>query len=165
MKKTLFAILIFLSFKSTAQIDSATATITVLLPVKGIVLYSNNLSQTFDWAYRKLPDQILPLIGSGNQPDSVVTVSLTAGRLLNFVNWLMSERYGAVNAVARSIMNNSPSIPGYTALVTQVSTLAAGNGSQKAAATYVLNQYTIYTNTLTNLYNSYYANGLNWIKN
>lgn len=165
MKKILFASLLLLSIQSFAQIDSASQTITVLLPVKGIVLYGYKQSISADWSQRKAPDVLLPLIGSGNQPDSVVAVVTKAGILVDWLNWLQTQPYGAANAVIRSILSNSPAITGYTALTTQVVNKANGNSSEKLAATYVVNRYNFFQAYLTDQYNQAYVAGLAWIRN
>lgn len=165
MKKILFLLALFIAVRSSAQIDSAGQNITVLLPVKGVVLYGYMLSTRLDWSQRKAPDVLAGLIGSGNQPDSVVTVVTKAGQLGDFLNWLQSQPYGSANAVIRSILSNSPAITGYTALTTQVVNKANGNSSEKAAATYIVSRYNFYQAYLTDQYNRAYAAGLVWITN
>jgi len=165
MKKIIIIILVFLSVKSTAQVDSTTLPITVTIPVKAVILYGYYLSQSFAWADRKAPDQINALVGSGTLPDSLTTVTLAAGKLSTFAINLLSDRYGALSTVNASIFSNSPSIPGYTALFSQVNTIANGAGSQKAAGTYVKNQYNNYVATMAALYTQMQAAGLSWIKN
>lgn len=175
MKKIITVIAIFISLSSSAQLDStgiadsiqmshANDVITVTLPVKAIVLYAYYFSQKFDWANRKAPDSYKPLIGTGTQPDSLVTVSVQAVNLSNFINNVYGERYGAISSYAVSVFMNSPPIAGYTALFTQVTNIANGAGSQKAAANYMIWRYNKYTGNLTNLINQYYAAGLYWIQ-
>lgn len=164
MRQILFALLFFTAQQTFAQIDSASQTITVQLPVKAIVLQSAFWSETPTWADRKAPDQMLTLIGSGTQPDSLVTVSIKASQLLSFVKRLASERYGMIGTTARSILNNVPSITGYTNLVSQITTKAT-SGTQQAAANYIKNGYTAYSAILSALYDEYYQKGLDWIRN
>jgi hypothetical protein len=151
--------------KSIAQTDTASSPITVLLPVKAVVLYGYYLSQNPNWSDRKAPDQIVSLIGSGNQPDSVVTVTMQAGKLATFATQLIGDRYGSLGATAKSILSNSPAITGYTALSTQIGTKASTSGAQKDAATYVKNKYNAYLQTMSDLYDQMYAAGLSWIRN
>lgn len=164
MKKLLFGLTFIISISSFAQTDSAKQTITVKLPVKAIVLYGTYLSQQPNWEDRKAPDQLQALVGSGTQLDSVVNVTVAAGKLATFVTQLMGDRYGALSAVNRSIFNNTPAITGYTALTTQINTIATGNTSQKAAAIYVINAYNAYTANLSTLYDQMIATGLAWIR-
>lgn len=164
--KYVFIFLIFFSIqKGFAQIDSASQTVTVQFPVKGIVLYGFKLSVSSNWADRKAPDALLPLIGSGTQPDSVINVTVKAGTLSDFLGWLITQSYGAANAPVRSILSNSPAIAGYTALTSQIVAKANGNTAEKAAATYVVSRYNAYQQELTNQYNTAYAAGLAWIRN
>lgn len=165
MKSILILFALFIALKSSAQTDSTQLTITVNLPVKAVVLYGYRLSQQYDWTQRKAPDALLPLIGSGNQPDSIVTVTTKSGILTDWLNWLTLQPYGSANAVIRSILSNSPSITGYTALTTQVTTKASGNSSEKGAAQYVVYHYNLYQQDLTDAYNRAYSAGLTWIRN
>lgn len=166
MKKILLTCLLFASCLSAfSQIDSAAQTITVLLPVKAIKLHGYKLSSELNWTQRKAPDALLPLIGSGNNLDSVVTVVVKAGVLADFVRWLLWQPYGAGMVPIRSILSNVPSITGYTALTSQITTKANGNTSEKAAATYIIGRYNIYIAELTDAYNQALANGEAWIRN
>lgn len=127
-----------------------------------VVLYANYLSEAPTWTDRKAPDYFITKIGSGTQPDSLVIVTLTANQLATFAIKLTAERYGAIGAIgatARSIFNNNPSIPGYTALFTQVTTKANGVTSEKNAAIFVLNKYNAYSQTMTDLYNQIFMMG------
>jgi hypothetical protein len=90
---------------------------------------------------------------------------MTARQLADYAIRLTSERYGAASTFNRSLFNNSPSIPGYTALFTQVTTKADGNGSEKNAAIYVREKYNAYVATMTALYNEWYSKGLEFIRN
>lgn len=165
MKKILATLLVFSCLQSFAQIDSASLTLSVQLPVKGIVLYGAYVSEVPSWSERKTPDALLPLIGSGTKPDSLVNVTVKAGTLFTFIQKMLSERYGAIYTPAQSIFNNNPVITGYTGLFSQIVTKANGNTSEKAAATYVVNQYNAYTSALTSAYNDTYTRGVNWIRN
>lgn len=165
MRKIILALTIFTSGNAIAQVDTAMSTITITVPVKAVVLYANYFSESPTWADRKAPDYFITKIGSGTLPDSLVIVTITANQLAGFAIRLTAERYGAIGATARSIFNNNPSIPGYTALFTQVTTKANGATSEKNAAIFVLNKYNAYSQTMTDLYNQMYTNGLNWIRN
>lgn len=171
MKKVIFSILILAGLNGYSQVlpDSTIAytnsPITVTLPVKAVVLYAAYLSESPNWADRKAPDYFITKIGSGTQPDSLVSVIVSAKQLSDYAIRLTSERYGVASAVNRSIFNNSPSIPGYTALFTQVTSKANGATSEKGAAQYVRDKYNAYTQTMTDLYNEQYQKGLGWIRN
>lgn len=176
MKKIITVIAILFSINASAQLTDSTAiadsiqmshqyeVVTVTLPVKAIVLYAYYFQEKFDWANRKAPDSYKPLIGSGTKPDSLVTVTVPAINLSDFIDHVYGERYGAISSYAQSVFNNTPSIAGYTALFTQVVTIANGNTSQKNAANYMIWRYNKYTGNLSNLINQYYAKGLYWIQ-
>lgn len=175
MKTIITAIAIIFSLSASAQSDSTAIAdsiqmshqnevVTVKLPVKAIVLYAYYFSQNFNWNNRKAPDNYKSLIGTGTHPDSLVTVTVTAKDLSDFVDNVTGERYGAIKEYAESVFNNSPAISGYTALFTQIVTIANGNSSQKNAAKYMVWRYQKYTNNLTSLINQYYSQGLYWIQ-
>lgn len=175
MKKIILSISILFSLSASAQSDSTriadsiqmshqNEVITVTLPVKAVVLYAYYFQRNFDWANRLAPDGYKGLIGSGTHPDSLVTVTVPAKELSDFIDNVYGERYGAISAYAQSVFNNTPAISGYTALFTQVVTIASGNTSQKNAANYMIWRYNRYTGNLTNLINDYYNKGLYWIQ-
>jgi hypothetical protein len=169
MKSLFLSLCLFLSIGVFAQEDStsqyANSNITITIPVKAVVLYAAYLSESPNWVDRKAPDYFQTIIGSGTQPDSLITVVIKAHQLSTFAIRLTGERYGVSSAVNRSIFNNSPSIPGYTALFTQVVNKANGVTSEKGAAMYVRDKYNAFSATMTNLYNEYYNKGLDWIRN
>lgn len=165
MKKLSILFFLILALKSQAQTDTAKSAITVQLPVKAIVMHGYYMSLTPNWDDRKAPDALQAIIGSGTQPDSLVTLTMTAGKLANLMIQLNGDRYGVLANVNRSIFNNLPAITGYTGLLSQVNTKAAGTGAQKDAATYVKNRYNAYQTALDNLYTDAYNTGLNWIRN
>lgn len=165
MKKILFCLALLTSLHSFAQTDSASLPITVQLPVKGWALMANYMSESPAWADRKAPDVLALLIGSGTQLDSLSTGTLRAAQIISFVRRLKAERNGTIETVARSIFNNAPSITGYTALLTQIQAKANGAGPQKNAATYIVNQYNSYTQTLSDLYTQMIKSGIDWSNN
>jgi len=128
MKKVFLVFAILFSIAAKSQ-DSTQAIITVTLPVKALILYGAYLSESPAWTERKAPDYLISKIGSGNLPDSLVSVVIKSDQLATFIIRLQSERYGAVNTAYKSIMNNVPSIEGYTALTAQVTTKANGKRS------------------------------------
>jgi hypothetical protein len=176
MKKIILSISILFSLSANAQLTDSTAiadsiqmshqyeAVTVTLPVKAVVLYAYYFSQNFSWDNRKAPDSYKPLVGSGTKPDSLVTVTVAAKDLSDFVNNVYGERYGAIKDYALSVFNNSPAISGYTALFTQITTIANGNGTQKNAAGYMIWRYNKYTGNLSSLISDYYSKGLYWIQ-
>lgn len=176
MKKTTLILLISIcSLATKAQIDSTAyndsvqlshqyEAITVKLPVKAVILYAYYFQKDFDWANRLAPDAYKPIIGSGTQPDSIVTVTVQAKNLSDFIDNVYAERYGAILNYAQSVFNNSPAIAGYTALFTQIVNISNGNTSQKNAANYMIWRYNKYTGNLSNLINQYYTKGLYWIQ-
>ncbi len=165
MKKILLALAIFLSTSAKAQTDTASQNITVLLPVKAVVFYSTFLSTQPSWADRKAPDYLITRIGSGTQPDSVVTVTLKAQQLLNYIIKLNSESYGVVGNLTRSIMTNYTTITGYTGLAAQITTKANGATVDKAPATWIKDRYNVYLQNMTDVYNQQYQAGIDFSRN
>lgn len=143
--------------------DIPNSPITIQIPLKAVVLYASYMSQSPSWENRKAPDYLLTVVGANTNPDTLVNVTIQAQQLADFAIRLTGENYGIINIVARSIFNNSPAIPGYTALFTQVVAKANGTSSEKDAAAYVVDRYNSYTQSMTDLYNQIYQNGLNFI--
>jgi hypothetical protein len=177
MKKIILSIAILFSLSASAQnqdslqrvadsiqMSHQNEVITVTLPVKAVVLYAYYFQRNFDWSNRLAPDGYKGLVGTGTKPDSLVTVTVPAKNLSDFVDNVNGERYGAIFTYAQSVFNNTPAIAGYTALFTQVVNISNGNTSQKAAANYMIWRYNKYTGNLTNLINDYYTKGLYWIQ-
>ena len=179
MKQIITIIAILFSLSASAQtqpLDSAgrvdsvmkiysTQTITITIPLKGVILYANYASENMVWERRKDPDVYKPLIGSGTKPDSLINVTISADQLATYVIRLTGERYGLINDIVNSLFHNTPAIAGYTDLFTQVVTKANGAGSEKNAASYVVWKYTKYTDNMTSLSSQMYQKGLNWIRN
>lgn len=140
-------------------------TITITIPVKALVLYAYYMSINPTWENRKVPDYLVSVIGNHTNPNDLVTMTVDAGQLLNFIFKLSDDNYTKVGDAARSIFSNSPSIPGYTALFNQIIAKANGTSSEKDAAAYMVAQYNQYTQMMSNAYNDMYQNGLNFIHN
>lgn len=169
MKQIFLSIAILFSLNSFAQTDSllqtyADKTITVKIPLKGVVLYANYAAEKMTWDNRNAPDGFKPLIGSGTKPDTLINVTITAGQLAEYIIRLTGERYGVIHEVVNSLFHNSPVIVGYTDLFTQVVTKANGNGTEKNAAQYVVWRYGKYSDTMDDLILQYWNKGLNWIQ-
>lgn len=177
MKKLILILSIFFSTTAFAQLDStgvvdstmneySKKNIALTLPLKGIVLYAYYAQETVSWDRRKEPDTFKPLIGSGTKPDSLINVTVNGRLIADFVIKMQGERHGVIDGVIKSVMNNQPAIPGYTALVTQVvNKQANGTADEKKAAEYIIWRYNKYTALMTSILNSYWARGLNWINN
>ena len=140
-------------------------TITVTIPLKALVLYASYMSKVPSWDNRKAPDYLITVIGTHTNPDDLVTVTVESVQLLNFVTKLISDSYGVIGTVARSILNNTPAISGYTSLFNQITATANGTSSEKEAATQLISQYNYYTQTQASLYNQMYQAGLDFINN
>lgn len=176
MKKIITILAILISINASAQLTDSTAItdsiqqshalelITVKIPVKAVALFGYYNLQYFTYAKKDLPAAYKPFAGSGTKPDSLVIVTITAKDLSDFIDNVMGERYGAIKDYAESVFNNTPPITGYTALFTQIVTIANGNSGQKNAANYMIWRYNRYTSNLTNLINQYYSKGLYWIQ-
>lgn len=140
-------------------------TITITIPVKALVLYAYYMSVNPSWENRKVPDYLITIIGNRTNPNDLVTLTVDANQLLNFIFSISDDRYTKIGDAVRSIFSNSPAIAGYTALFTQIVAKANGTSSEKDAAAYLVEKYNAYTQAMTDLYNQMYQNGLNFIHN
>ena len=86
--------------------------------------------------------------------DSLVTVVVRAALLSDYVNWMQDQEEAKIADFKRQILNNSPSIVGYTGLANQINTLSVGTTAQNYAANYVKQRYNLLIqqreNSLTN---------------
>lgn len=177
MKKLILILLVVSSINVNAQLDStgvvdstmneySKKNIAVTLPLKGIVLYAYYASEVITWDRRKEPDAFKPLIGSGTKPDSLINVTVNGKLIADFVIRLMGERHGVIDGVIKSVLHNSPAIPGYTSLVNQVGAkLANGTANEKKAAEYIIWRYNRHAALLNGITNSYWQRGIDWINN
>jgi hypothetical protein len=141
MKKLLFAISILLSISMSAQNYNDT-TITLQLTQRAALYIGRSIQQSFSWQNRNAPTQLKAYIGSGANYDSLVgNVSVKASYVKGMIEMLLNLSGAIVEADKLSIINNSPSIPGYTALANQIVTKANGSSSEKQVAIFIRDYY------------------------
>ena len=163
MKKILTTILIALA-AYTAQAQSyADSSITVTLTQRTAYWVGKYVQGSFSWKDRNLPTIMRPYIGSGTKPDSVIAnVTLKAGHLFGAIDLLLSQPLLVVYDDYRSILLNQPATTGYTALATQVTNIANGNGKQKATAAWIVERYTERVSAYNALYNEGKSGVIQW---
>lgn len=137
--------------------------ITIQLPLKAIIIFAYYVRETPTWVDRKLPDVLKTLIGSETNPDALFTITMDSSKLIFLVNKMQAERSSTIKLFHDSLMFNIPTIVGYTGLQDQVLAIAAGNGTEKAAAQEVVDKYVEYRTALEAMYTEMYNKGLEWI--
>lgn len=124
------------------------------------------LSVTGDdvWKNRSTLDALKPFIGSGqaNRKDSLFTVTLKSDFVIGALDRLMSQPAYKTGSDMNSIISNSPAVPGYTALATQVVTIANGNGAQKNTAQFIVDWYNSRVAAMLADRNADYSNTVQW---
>lgn len=169
MKYLALVLFALVSIPTIAQSDSSESPITVVLPKKAVKAFAYYVSESplaldsFK-VVRKLPDYLASIIGSNNQNDSLITITIKAKYLAKFMNKYQSESNGEVRDDYRSVMQNMPSIPSYTALQTQVTAIANGAGPQKKAGQHVRNQFIDKDNLQTSTWAGKLQAGYEWVK-
>ena len=108
---------------------------------------------------KKLITYLLLLIGI-NASAQVMQVNTTPGAL----ELLIAQPLQVVYSDYRSIMTNSPAIAGYTALPTQITTIANGNGAQKQTAIWIRDTYLARVANFDALYTEQKNKVLEWVK-
>lgn len=171
MKKLLIIILIFSSINGISQAYDSSANyqdtlITVQLTQRGALYIGYYVKQGYErWGYRLAPATFKPYIGTGTHLDSLFTVQLKAFYLTGLIETLLTRQNEVVQADRLSIINNSPSVPGYTSLASQISTKAAGSTSEKNVATFLLNYYNRRITELAALRSQIITDVVNWANN
>lgn len=151
--KNLFFVFLFavsISAKSQSYGDSS---ITLTLTQRTAYWIGQYVRVSFTWSERNAPTQLKNYIGSGSNPDSVMTnITFKSKFLLGAMDALISQPLQVSYADYRAIVLNMPAVGGYTALVTQVNALAAGNGAQKLTAQWLKDQFALRTAAFDALY-------------
>lgn len=147
MKKLLVLILLTIIYNTAkSQLDSlgnyADTAITLTLTQRAAVYIGFTIKHNQEiWPNRNAPTQLRNYIGSGNNLDSVFSVAVKASYITQLIQQLLTGQNEVVQADRISIINNSPSIPGYIALTTQIVAKANGSSSEKNVAIYVRDYY------------------------
>lgn len=141
MKKLIIPFLL-ITIGAKAQ-DYSDSTITLTLTQRSAVYVGFYIKQNTPnaWKNRLTPATLKPYVGTGTHLDSVFTVTLKADYITGMISLLLTGQNELTQVDRLSIINNSPSIPGYTALATQIVNLANGNGGQKNTAIYIRDYY------------------------
>lgn len=137
--KYLLIIFSFLSFSASAQ-NYADSNITVQLSQRSAYWIATHVRNNFSFDVRKMPEILAPYVGSGTRPDSLFSVTLEAKYITGLVELLFSSATAVAIDDYNSIIYNTPTVPGYTALATQVVTKAA-SGNQRATAQYIVDYF------------------------
>lgn len=117
MKQLIFAILIFTSMQSKAQVDTTQLPITVQLKVKHIGYMAASLANSNSIKDVRLRDSLVKYLGSGNNQDSIIYVHLKAGYISSFINGLFGN--SAVNTYS-TIYELGNGATGLTSITTQL---------------------------------------------
>lgn len=151
MKKVLLIIFVIFAQKASAQ-NYYDSSITVTLTQRSAIWITKSIIITPET--RKQPDVFKPYVGSGNNVDSLFSVTLKAGFIKDGMELLLTRPLLLALTDYYSIILNSPAIPGYTGLGSQINTIANGNGAQKLTGAWLLSWYNQRVSDFQNLYNS-----------
>ena len=161
--KYILIIFAFITFSAAAQ-NYADSNITVQLSQRSAYWIATHVKNNFNFDVRKMPEILAPYVGSGTRPDSLFNVTLQAKYIKGLIEILFSSPTATAIDDYNSIIFNTPVVPGYTALATQVVSVAAGNGSQKLTAQWIVDFYNNRKSEFNNLRNSYIQSIVNWTK-
>ena len=162
MKQLFIAIFLFVSVQTQAQVDTTKLPVTIQLKVKHIGYMADKLASLNTLADANLRDSLKKYLGSGNSVDSVVTVHLKAGYILNFLQGLFLDQSTITYAVIYEIGNGAS---GYTGIVTQL--LIKGNNvndPENGVARWLFSQIFVILNTGTTNMNNRFSIGKSWLQ-
>ena len=140
MKKLVFVLLSVISISASAQ-KYSDSLITLQLTQRAAWYVGHHIKTGAVWSDRTAPGVLKDYVGNGNKPDSLFYVTLKAGYIKGMIELLIGGQNEVVQADRLSIINNSPAIPSYTSLSTQIVNLANGNSSQKQVAIFIRDYY------------------------
>lgn len=161
--KYLIIIFAFITTSASAQ-NYADSNISVQLTQRSAYWIATYVRNTFSLEYRKMPEILAPYVGSGTKPDSLFNVTLQAKYIKGLLELLFSSPTATAIDDYNSILFNTPTVPGYTALANQVVGIASGNGSQKLTAQYIVDFYNKRKEDFTDLRAGYIQSIINWTK-
>ena len=161
--KYIFALFAFITFSAHSQ-NYADSNITVQLSQRSAYWIATNVRNNFSFEVRKMPEILAPFVGSGTKPDSLFTVTLQAKYIKGLVEILFSAPTATAIDDYNSILFNTPTVVGYTALANQVVGIAGGNSSQKLTAQWIVDFYNSRKSDFNNLRSSYIQSIVNWTK-
>ena len=152
---------LFFSYFASAQ-DYRDSIITLQMTQRMAYYIGKQIQRDFNWSNRKAPEQLVNYIGSGNNPDSIFTVALKVKYVIGGIELLFNARTINGKDDFRSIIQNQPSIQGYTGLSTQINTLAS-QGNQSAI--FIRDWYVARVADFQALYNQEVRSVVEWSKN
>jgi len=167
MKKGLIAIAILFSVSVKAQ-GYADSLATFQLTQRAALYighYIKNMPAETVWSNRTAPSTLKNYVGSGTNQDSLFTVTLKAIYITGMVDILLTASNEVVQADRLSIINNSPSIPSYTSLASQVVSKAAGATNEKQVAQFILDYYNAKVASAANTNTNQKSDVVKWANN
>lgn len=132
-----------------SRIDSASkanknTNISITLPVKAVKLFGVFMKDRPGWENETLRTYLKTRVPNAQtNDDSLVNITGKAALLSNFVNWMQTIEQAEIADFMRQIFFNTPAIPGYTGLGSQINTLSVGTSANNYAANYVKQRYNL----------------------
>jgi len=155
----------FITVQALAQ-DYGDSTITLTLTQRTAWWIARGMKDNFNpdnaEEYFTVRAALKKAVGSGNNPDSVFTATIKAVYIKNAMELLVSRQLTFSIDDYNSIMLNSPSIPGYTALQNQIVSKANGNSAQKQTAIWLRDWFIERKQNFAELYTEEKARIIKW---
>ena|SRR5690348_14547871 len=160
--KYIFLLLTFFYLKTSAQVDTTQLPISMQFKVKHIGYMAGKLASNNTLADANLRDSLKKYIGSGNNIDSVVTIHLKAGYILNFIQQLFNEQATNTYSVIYEIGNGAT---GYTGIVAQLISKGTNvNDPENGVARWLYSQIALILNTGSTNMSNRFSNGKTWLQ-
>jgi len=165
--KYLTIIFLFFSSFAMAQPNAGDSAITVQITKQGLQMFAFYISQSPQWDNRKLPDDIVAVIGTKKTPaDSIVTFTFKKGnQLTKYIDFLMSDRVGVQVDLYRKIYLGQPNIANFQSLKNQLNTLSGVNSQQGRTALFIKNELQQRQDAYDALFAENIERALEWLKN
>lgn len=167
MKKLLFIFSLLISLQSFGQTtDYGDSTITLTITQRFTYWIGTGIRTDFDWNNRNAPTQLKNYIGSGLNPDSIISqLSFKAKFVLKAMDAMIAQPLQVGYQDYRAVVLNQPTLPGYTSLNVQISAKAAGSSSEKNVAQWLKDKYQERVTAYDALYAEQLQQTINWSRN
>jgi len=161
--KYILILFALISIKAGAQ-NYGDSSITLTVTQGTTYWMGQYIKKQFTWSERNAPAQLQAYIGSGSNPDSVISnVSFKAKYLFWALDGIISQPLQVSYVDYRKIVMNQPATPGYTALVTQINTKRNNvNDPQRFVAQWLYDRYQERVLAFESLYNEQKTEVVEW---
>lgn len=163
MKSILLILSLLITGTVFSQVDTSKQLVTLTFKEKHIEIMGDMLKRNNTLSDARVRDSLIVYLGSGTQPERVITTRLTAGFVIRFSEEILKlesgTAYNTLNELATSV---APAWPG---LVAQLMIKRNQNNGEKLISAWLFNQISERFNAKANVLNEIRQNGKAWLLN